>query len=322
MKKLLDKISFSNLTFCDNKYKIDICTNKQSLAHRGEDIFMFGHRSDGRRIKTLPSIFKIMPSIMLERNDSQVLYKQDIPIKYLDEYIDNKAKDGTKFSYMHIIYAAIVRVIAERPQLNRFVMNGTTYARNKIYVSLAIKKNLTDDGVETTTKVEYQGTENIFDVKQKLDAIIEQNKDIEANNETDKLAKALGLIPIWLIKFAVGFLKFLDRHGLLPKAVIKASPFHTSVFLTNVGSLGIDTIYHHLYNFGTTSMFFSMGKKKKSFIYEDEEIKEEKCITIAFVGDERICDGYYYANSFKTLFRYLKKPELLETAPDYKQDVE
>lgn len=283
---------------------------------------MFGHRSDGRKIKTLPAFFKVIPSVMLERNDSQVLYKQDIPIKYLDEYIDNKAKEGIKIAYMHIIYAAIVRVIAERPRLNRFVMNGTTYARNKIYVSLAIKKNLTDDGVETTTKIEYQGTETIFDIKQKLDAIIEQNKEVEANNETDKLAKTLGLIPTGLIRVAVKFLKFLDRHGLLPKAIIKASPFHTSVFLTNVGSLGIDTIYHHLYNFGTTSMFFSMGKKKKSFIYEDEEIKEEKCITIAFVGDERICDGFYYANSFKSLFRYLKKPELLETAPDYKQDVE
>lgn len=283
---------------------------------------MFGHRSDGRKIKTLPAFFKVIPSVMLERNDSQVLYKQDIPIKYLDEYIDNKAKDGIKIAYMHIIYAAIVRVIAERPRLNRFVMNGTTYARNKIYVSLAIKKNLTDDGVETTTKIEYQGTETIFDIKQKLDAIIKQNKEVEANNETDKLAKTLGLIPTGLIRVAVKFLKFLDRHGLLPKAIIKASPFHTSVFLTNVGSLGIDTIYHHLYNFGTTSMFFSMGKKKKSFIYEDEEIKEEKCIMLAFVGDERICDGFYYANSFKSLFRYLKKPELLETAPDYKQDVE
>ena len=222
---------------------------------------------------------------------------------------------------MHIIYAAIVRVIAERPRLNRFVMNGATYARNKIYVSLAIKKNLTDDGVETTTKTEFEGNENIFDVKKKLDDIIEQNKDIEAKNETDNLAKTLGLIPVGLIRATVKFLKFLDRHGLLPKAVIKASPFHTSVFLTNVGSLGIDTIYHHLYNFGTTSMFFSMGKKKKSYIYEDEDIKEEKCITLAFVGDERICDGLYYASSFKSLFRYLKKPELLETTPDFKEDV-
>lgn len=283
---------------------------------------MFGHRSDGRKLKNLPAFFKLIPSIMVERNDSQVLYKQDIPITYLDEYIDKKAAEGIKIGYMHIIYAAVVRLLAERPQLNRFVMNGAIYARNNINVSLAIKRNLSDEGEETTTKTEFKGTENIFDVKKKLDEIIEQNKENSEDNDTDKLAKALSLIPTWLIKIAVGFLKFLDKHGLLPKAMIKASPFHTSVFLTNVGSLGIDTIYHHIYNFGTTSIFLAMGKKKKSFIYEDEEIKEERCITLAFVGDERICDGYYYANSFKTLFRYLKKPELLETTPDYKKDVE
>ena len=98
----------------------------------------------------------------------------------------------------------------------------------------------------------------------------------------------------------------------MPKSIIALSPFHTSVFLTNVGSLGIDSIYHHIYNFGTTSMFFSMGKKKKSYIYEEDEIREEKCITIGFVGDERICAGFYYANSFKQMVKYLKKPELLE----------
>lgn len=283
---------------------------------------MFGYRSDGRKLKTLPPFFKVIPNIMLERNDSQVLFKQDISIKNLDEYIDKKAEDGIKFSYMHIVYAALVRIIAERPRLNRFAINGAIYARNKIYVSLAIKKNLTDDGEETTTKAEFNGTENIFEVKRKIDAIIEQNKDTSADNDTDIVAKTLSLIPTWLIRGTIKFLRFLDNHGMLPKALIKASPFHTSVFLTNVGSLGIDSIYHHLYNFGTTSMFFSMGKKKKGYIYEDEEIKEEKCITLAFVGDERICDGYYYANSFKMLFRYLKKPELLEIKPDYKQDIQ
>ena len=124
-----------------------------------------------------------------------------------------------------------------------------------------------------------------------------------------------------MIRAVVKFLMFLDKHGLLPRKIIDASPFHTSVFLTNVGSLGIDSIYHHIYNFGTTSMFFSMGKKKKSYIYEDDEIKEEKCITLAFVGDERICDGYYYASSFTLLSKYLKKPELLEGLVDEKEEI-
>ena len=273
---------------------------------------MFGHRSDGKKIKKLTPIFKIMPCVMLDRADSQVYFKQDIALKYLDEYIDRKAKEGIRLSYMNIIYAAIVRIIGERPRLNRFAMNGALYQRNKIYVSLVIKKSLTDDGVETPLKLKFNGDENIFEIKEKLDATIEKNKDVEAANKTDKLVSILSAIPSGLIRAIVKFLMFLDKHGIMPKKIIEASPFHTSVFLTNVGSLGIDSIYHHIYNFGTTSMFFSMGKKKKSYIYEDEEFKEEKCITLAFVGDERICDGYYYASSFKLLLKYLKKPELLE----------
>ncbi len=273
---------------------------------------MFGHRSDGKKIKKLTPIFKIMPCVMLDRADSQVYFKQDIALKYLDEYIDRKAKEGIRLSYMNIIYAAIVRIIGERPRLNRFAMNGALYQRDKIYVSLVIKKSLTDDGVETPLKLPFNGDENIFEIKEKLDAAIEKNKDIEVSNKTDKLVSILSAIPSGLIRAIVKFLMFLDKHGVMPKKIIEASPFHTSVFLTNVGSLGIDSIYHHIYNFGTTSMFFSMGKKKKSYIYEDEEFKEEKCITLAFVGDERICDGYYYASSFKLLSKYLKKPELLE----------
>ena len=257
---------------------------------------MFGHRSDGKKIKKLTPIFKIMPCVMLDRADSQVYFKQDIALKHLDEYIDRKAEEGIRLSYMNIIYAAIVRIIGERPRLNRFAMNGALYQRNKIYVSLVIKKSLTDDGMETPLKLKFNGDENIFEIKEKLDATIEKNKDVEAANKTDKLVSILSAIPSGLIRAIVKFLMFLDKHGIMPKKIIEASPFHTSVFLTNVGSLGIDSIYHHIYNFGTTSMFFSMGKKKKSYICEDEEFKEEKCITLAFVGDERICDGYYYAS--------------------------
>ena len=260
---------------------------------------MFGKRSDGRKLKNIPTFFRVIPSIMLDRADSQVYFKQDIILRDIDSYIDRKAAEGIKFSYMNIIYAAIVRIIAERPYLNRFAMNGSLYARNKIWVSLVIKKNFADEGTETSIKLPFDGTENIFEIKEKLDAAIEKNKDNATSNNTDNLAGTLSIVPNGLIRRVVKFLMFLDRHNIMPKSVIAASPFHTSVFLTNVGSLGIDSIYHHLYNFGTTSMFFAMGKKKKSYVYEDDEIHEEKCITIAFVGDERICDGYYYASSFK-----------------------
>lgn len=273
---------------------------------------MLGYRTDGKKIKNIPPFFKIIPQVMRTRSDSQVYYSYDMPIKEMDEYINKKSEENIRISYMQIIYAAMVRLIAQRPQLNRFIMNGRTYARNEIYISLAIKKSLSDDGEETTIKLPFNGTENIFEIKDKLEKVINTNKDVSTENSTDILAKSLSLIPNFLLKMAVSFIMFLDKHGLLPKAIINASPFHTSAFLTNVASLGIDAIFHHLYDFGTTGLFLAMGKKKKSYIYEDEDFKQEKCISLAFVCDERICDGYYFANSVKMFNKYLKKPELLE----------
>lgn len=273
---------------------------------------MFGFRSDGKRVKNVSLLFRIIPHIMKTRNDSQVYFRQDVPIKFMDVYINKKAQEGVKISYMHIIYAAIIRTIYERPWLNRFVMDGRTYDRNDIFVSLTIKKSLEDNAPETVLKLKFTGEETILDIKEKLENAIVENKDIKTKNNMDKLVYELGKTPNIILKLVVGIFKLLDKYGLLPKKIIELSPFHTSAFLTNVGSLGIDAIYHHLYNFGTTSLFFAMGKKKKDFIHEDEEIIEEKCISIAFVGDERICDGYYYASSFKLFNKYIKKPELLE----------
>ena len=277
---------------------------------------MFGRRSDGKELKHVGPFFRLMPSLMKERNDSQVEFNQDIAITKMEEYISNKAKEDIKISIMDIVFATVVRLIAERPKLNRFALNGRLYARNKITLAITIKKSLTDEGDETTVKVDFDGTENLFEVREKLQTAIAANKDEDAENGTDKVAGTLAKIPTGILKAAVGFLKFLDKHGYLPKAIIEISPFHTSAVVTNVGSIGIDSIYHHIYNFGTTSMFLAIGKKKKSYVLEDEELVQEKRINIAFVGDERICDGHYYAASFRSVARYLTHPELLETGAE------
>jgi len=282
---------------------------------------MFGHRSDGKELKNLSPIFKIMPSVMKERCDAQVYFNQDINITPMENYIAKKAEEGIKLSILDIVFAAVVRIIAERPQLNRFCVNGRTYARNDITISLAIKKSLTDGGEETNIKPYFTGNETIFEVRQILQDLIEENKKVETQNSMDKFVNFINKIPTSVIKFVVSRLVAMDKHGHLPKSIIKLSPFHTSAYITNVGSLGINSIYHHIYNFGTTSLFFAMGKKKKSFIYEDDEIREEKAINVAFVGDERICDGYYFASSFRQLYKYLMHPELLETPGKREQEI-
>lgn len=282
---------------------------------------MFGLRCDGRKLKTLDPLFRVIPHVMKERNDAHVYYTQDLPIKPLDDYIAKKDSEGIKMSYMNIIYAALIRLLAEKPSLNRFIMDGRTYARHDITVSLAIKKGMTEESEETNIKLHFTGKENIFEIKEKLDSAIAQNKEVTAQNNTDTFVKFLSHMPDWLFKFVVNTLMFLDKHGMMPKAVVELSPFHTSAYLTNLGSLGIDPIYHHIYNFGTVGIFLAMGKKKKSYIYEDDNIIQEKAITLKWVADERICDGFYYASALKSFYRYLKKPELLEQNIEPKEDI-
>lgn len=198
---------------------------------------MFGYRSDGIKLSNIGPYFKLIPHIMKKRSDAHVYYTQDIALSKLDEYIKKKEAEGINISYMNIIYAALIRIIAEKPFLNRFIMDGRVYARKGIYVSLAIKKEMSDEVEETTLKLLFTGAENIFEIKEKLDNAISKNKDLANQNSTDKLAKFLWLIPNLIMKFIVNTLMYLDKKGMMPKGVIQASPFHTSAFLTNVGSL-------------------------------------------------------------------------------------
>ena len=84
-----------------------------------------------------------------------------------------------------------------------------------------------------------------------------------------------------------------------------------------MGSLGIPPIYHHLYNFGTLPMFIAFGAKRKAVELDREgKAVERKYIDFMVVMDERVCDGYYYASSFKYMKMYLHNPSLLEVPPE------
>lgn len=282
---------------------------------------MFNKRYDGRLLKTLNPFNKMMPYIMKERSDAQVFYEDEICIDNLEEYIKRKREEGVKLSYMQIIIAAMTRVGLERPALNRFVMNSRIYSKKDMTVSLALKKSLNDEAQETTVKFVIKPTDTVFDIANQVESIIEDNKKVTTSNNTDKIATIIMNLPSFIIKSAVNFLMWLDKHNMLPKAIIDASPFHNSIFITNMGSLGIDSIYHHIYNFGTTSIFLAMGNKRERIIDADTG-ETSKYISFKFVNDERICDGLYYARSFAAFRRYLNNPEALELpSENVKEDI-
>ena len=286
---------------------------------------MFGKRPDGRRLKNLAPIQMIMPYVMKERSDSMNMYEDTFDCAPMDRYIQKKEAEGLKVGYMHILIAAIVRLIALRPQLNRFCMNGRIYARPKIWVSFVVHPTLRNDSEGTTIKMCFEGTETIIEIAQMInDRVAKETVLRTEENGTDKLLRTLmHKIPGFLIKFVVDTLMWMDKHNIMPKAIIELSPFHTSFFVTNLKSLGISHIFHHTYNFGTTGLFFAMGKEKRIPVVKNGEIVEEKHMSFGLVSDERFCDGLYFANSLRLMRKFMKNPESLEKPLDKKaEDVE
>ena len=282
-------------------------------------------RPDGREVKNIPPIMKIMPYIMKTRTDSMNMYDDVFDCEVWDSYIKEKEAEGIKMSYMHIFIAGVVRMIALRPQLNRFIMNGRVYTRDKIYVSFVVHPKLCDGDTETTIKLAFEGTETILEIAETINRRIkEETTDRQGENGTDKLAKVLTNIPGPIIRFAVNTLMWMDRHNLLPKAIIDLSPFHTSFFITNLKSLGINYIFHHTYEFGTTGLFFAIGKEQNHVDLDKEgNIISEKRMGWGLVTDERFCDGLYFALSLRQLRKFMKNPKLLETPLEAKvEDVE
>lgn len=280
-------------------------------------------RSDGKKLRSISAFEKIIPHIMTKRSDAQNFYKQTIVTDSIEAYIKEKRQQGIKFTYMQIFIAIFVRIMAQRPRLNRFVMNGQIYARKGIFISMAIKRSLKDHGEETTVKFAFTGKETIFEVNDIINRTIAASIPTGATNETDELAERIMSLPNFLVRLLVWILKKMDKYNMLPRAIIEASPFHTSLFFTYLKSINLDYIYHHLYDFGTTGIFVSLGKNKKRPIVEKDQLVVKNCCEIGYVLDERICDGLYFSNSFKLVKKYLENPYLLEEKLDeVKEDVE
>ena len=276
-----------------------------------------GDRYDGRRLWSLSPFYQITPFIMRTRVDAQDYFEDNIYIEKAENWLRGLRERGNPdIGILHLFIAAMVRAFSQKPRLNRFVAGQRIFSRHKIQITLAIKKRLHEDGLETTLKMDFDPRDTIFDVAEKVNRAIEENKESETKNETDKTAKLFMLLPRFLLRGLMAALRLFDYYGLLPRAIHQASPFHTSAFITDLGSLGIKPIYHHIYDFGTTSLFLAFGKKEKElFMAQDGTIQTRKYIPIKVVNDERICDGHYYAAAFKYIRSLFQRPETLETAP-------
>ncbi len=253
---------------------------------------------------------------MEERNDAQIFFDERIYLDKSQELIRQLRKEGYRIGFLHILIASMVRVISQKPKINRFVRGKKTYARKEISVSLAIKKEMSEKGEETTIKIKFDPEDTIYDVCDKINIEIDKNKQISESNNTDKAAKFFSILPGFVLSFVMGIIKFLDNRGKLPKFLLELSPFHSSLFVTDLGSLGIKPVYHHVYNIGTTTIFLSFGtRSREQIIDQDLTIQHKKAMDIRVVADERIVDGFYFASAIKYAYKIMENPIILLEKP-------
>lgn len=282
---------------------------------------MSKYPKEGRKVRTLPPMSYVIPYIMKTRNTASNLINDSIDIEKAEAYIRRKRREGlTNFGMLHLILTAYARTVSQRPGINRFIRGQRIFSRDgNIEVMMTIKKEMNLESPDTCLKFYMTPEDTAETVYRNFTKLVEENKAESGNGESafDSLARILTYIPGILLRGTVGLLRFMDYFGLLPRILTHLSPFHGSLAITSMGSLGIPPIFHHLYDFGNIPIFIAYGAKRKANeITKSGEVVTKKYVDISVVTDERICDGYYFASALKMLKAILDDPDQLDNPPE------
>ncbi|MFP6640525.1 MAG: hypothetical protein VCC04_09795, partial [Myxococcota bacterium] len=92
--------------------------------------------------------------------------------------------------------------------------------------------------------------------------------------------------------------------------MIENDPMFSSVFVANLGSVGLDAGYHHLWEYGTCSIFSVLGQVHA-------RADGQQIMRVKYSYDERIQDGLYAAITLQGITDRLQDPvRLLEPVVD------
>jgi len=272
-----------------------------------------GKRRDGTKVKNLDGLHSLMPHIKPLRADSDIYINQKIDMEALIKYYeelkqDEKYKDIT---YFHLFCMAIGKLIYNRPQLNRFVVNKTYYDRNKVTISFVAKKDFTDESEESFQILQINENDNIFSLSEQIIGRVQKIRTNQSHN-VDKLMDTVGKMPRWVKNIFIALASWADKRDLLPHSLIKDFVYYSTVIVSNLGSIGCGAIYHNLTEFGTNSILITIGEIKDEIVVVDGKPTVRKMCEFGVNADERIADGFYYVKSLQ-LFEYLlQNPKLLE----------
>lgn len=273
-----------------------------------------GDRKDGVLLRELDSMHVIMPLMYPNRCDNEAFLSETIDLTHINSYLEKKNADGPVYKYnlFQIAVTAMLKTITLRPKMNRFIANQNMYQRRDVRAAFTVKKVFSDRGDEALAAIHTTGHETIDDIHNEIYRQVSFCRSDDKDPSTASM-DIIQKLPRPLLKLVGKIARFLDRHGWMPQAIIATDPYYSSVVLSNLGSLKLHAGYHHLTNWGTTSVFFVLGEiKKRPFYDENGQVEMRDSVDITLTIDERIADGYYYAKTMRLLKTLLENPELLE----------
>ena len=272
----------------------------------------FGDRKDGRLLRDIDSMHYIMPLIFPNRCDNEAFMHIRIDLTKAEKYLEKKNAGNPTYRYnlFQLVVTAMLKTIKLRPHMNRFITNNNMYQRNDLTAAFTVKKIFSDEGGEALARIYAKDNDTIDTIHDEIYRQVSFCRSEKKDGSTAGMDMVQKIPGKKLIGVAV---RFLDRHGWMPKSLIATDPYYCSVVLTNLGSLKIDAGYHHMTNWGTNSVFCAIGLMKKRPFYDEEgNVDMRMSVDLGLKIDERIADGYYYAKTVRLLKKLLENPELLE----------
>ena len=287
----------------------------------------WGDRKDGYRVKNLDSMHVIAPLIMPNRTDNEAVMTETIDITALNKYLEKKNPEGIDFKYtfFHVILAALAKTVVLRPRMNRFYVGPKLFDRKDIVFSFVVKKQFEDDAHEALAIVKIDPDSDVSPIEQIYSKVKKFVCSVRRENKKDSTSDIMDTLvtklPSPILRFVFKLLHWLDYHGHYPSFLMTEDPYFSTAFISNLGSIKMKANYHHLANWGTNSFFVIVGEKHmKAFPTEDGGVEWREVIDLGLTIDERIADGVYFAKSLKIFRELIANPELLEK--NIKEDVE
>ncbi|GMV40368.1 MAG: hypothetical protein AMXMBFR64_20840 [Myxococcales bacterium] len=267
-------------------------------------------RKDATLVKTTSRVRRMIPYLMKGRNESIVYHEQLVDLTETLPFIEEWNRTHDKpITVFHVAMAGIAKGLIARPGLNRFISGGNTWQRNKVELSFAAKKQVSKDySPLVTVKLDGIPDEPFSETVRRLHESVGEARDTKLK-PVDKEVKLLLKLPGFVLRLIMWLARSLDDWNLFPYAMIKNDPLFASIFVANLGSVGIDRTWHHLYEYGNIGLFCVLNAVCKEVVAdENDQPVVKNMVRMRFAFDERINDGHYCAASLAIMRDYVEHP--------------